>query len=51
MMGKKVLKNGIPWLDTDGNIIHAHGGHILKFNGKYFWYGENREDNIYVSCC
>jgi len=46
----KVLKNGVHWLDTNGNIIHAHGGHIVKFGNLYFWYGENREDNIYVSC-
>lgn len=23
------LKNGEKWYDTDGNIIHAHGGHML----------------------
>lgn len=46
----KTLKNGLPWYDTNGNVIHAHGGHIVKFGGIYYWYGENREDNIYVSC-
>lgn len=49
-MVKKILKNGVHWLDTNGNIIHAHGGHIVKFGDLYFWYGENREDNIFVSC-
>jgi hypothetical protein len=46
----KIFKNGINWFDTDGNIIHAHGGHIVKFEDTYYWYGENRIDNAYVSC-
>lgn len=25
--------------DTDGNKINAHGGGILKFHEKYYWYG------------
>ena len=31
------------WYDTDGNLIQAHGGSILYAEGKYFWYGENKE--------
>ena len=31
------------WLDTDGNPIHAHGGSMLYWEGKYYWYGENKE--------
>ena len=46
----KWLENGADWFDTDGNIIHAHGGHILHKNGYYYWYGENRADDNYVSC-
>ncbi|MCQ2431864.1 MAG: family 43 glycosylhydrolase [Clostridia bacterium] len=42
-------KNGTLWLDTDGNPIHAHGGHILQHEGYYYWYGEDRRENIYVS--
>ena len=30
------------WLDTDGNPIQAHGGMIEKFDGIYYWYGENK---------
>ena len=45
-----VLINGKPWLDTDGNVIHAHGGHMLFHEGYYYWYGENRKDNNYVAC-
>ena len=44
------LKNGEPWLDTDGNVIHAHGGHMLFRDGWYYWYGENRIGDNYVSC-
>ena len=27
------FRNGEPWLDTDGNVIHAHGGHMLHHDG------------------
>lgn len=44
------IKNGTVWKDTQGNIVHAHGGYIIKYEDMYYWYGENRLDNIYVSC-
>lgn len=44
------LKNGEIWYDTQGNVLHAHGGHILLHEGVYYWYGENRLEDIYVSC-
>ncbi|MCL2775139.1 MAG: family 43 glycosylhydrolase [Oscillospiraceae bacterium] len=44
------LENGAIWYDTDGNIIHAHGGHMLFRNGFYYWYGENRTNGNYVGC-
>lgn len=44
------LKNRTKWIDTDGNHIHCHGGHIVKFGDLYYWYGEDRRDNAYVSC-
>lgn len=34
---------GKVWLDTDGKRIHAHGGSIFALDGKYYWYGENKE--------
>jgi len=43
-------KNGTPWLDTDGKPIQAHGGYIIKYGEYYYWYGENRMDDNYVSC-
>ncbi len=45
----RLQPNGTLWLDTDGNPIHAHGGHMLQHDGWYYWYGEDRRDNIYVS--
>ncbi len=45
-----MFKNGTIWKDRDGNEIHAHGGHILSHEGWYYWYGENRKDNNYISC-
>ncbi len=43
------MQNGGLWYDTDGNVIHAHGGHILEWENEFFWYGENRTQNRYVS--
>jgi len=44
------LTNGSLWKDTDGNDIHAHGGHIIFYDGWYYWYGEDRRGSSYVSC-
>lgn len=30
------------WRDTDGNILNAHGGNVLRYKGTYYWYGEAR---------
>jgi hypothetical protein len=50
MSGTTESENGAVWCDTDGNTIHAHGGHMLFKNGFYYWYGENRTHGNYVSC-
>ena len=42
--------NGGFLFDTDGNVLHAHGGYIIKHGGYWYWYGEDRRDDIYVSC-
>lgn len=34
---------GKVWLDTNGNRIQAHGGSIITVDGKFYWYGENKE--------
>lgn len=44
------LTNGGVWKDTNGEEIHAHGGHILFYEDYYYWYGEDRRKNYYVSC-
>ena len=44
------LDNGAVWRDTDGNVIQAHGGHMLFKDGFWYWYGENRTEDNYVSC-
>lgn len=37
-------------LDNQGNILHAHGGHMLKQGQWYYWIGEDRTENNKVSC-
>ncbi|MDP4132802.1 MAG: family 43 glycosylhydrolase [Bacillota bacterium] len=37
------IKPGKIWLDTEGKRIQAHGGSILTVDGKFYWYGENKE--------
>lgn len=34
---------GVPWNDTDGKPIQAHGGSIIYVDGLFYWYGENKE--------
>lgn len=44
------LKNGAVWEDCNGETIHAHGGCILKYREYFYWYGEDRRENYYISC-
>jgi hypothetical protein len=32
----------LPWLDDRGKHIQAHGGAIIRLNGEFFWFGEDR---------
>ena len=34
---------GAEWKDTDGKPIQAHGGSVIVADGKYYFYGENKE--------
>jgi len=43
----KMIVSGEKWLDTDGNMINAHGGGILYHEGTYYWYGEYKGDSTY----
>ena len=55
-----MLKNGEMWLDDCGKQIQAHGGNIIKYENKWYWYGEHkgapnspgmqRVDFIGISC-
>jgi hypothetical protein len=39
------IKSGVPWQDTDGNLINAHGAGLLEHEGMYYWYGSRRSIN------
>lgn len=36
------MKNGIIWQDDQGVPIQAHGGCIIRHDGIWYWYGENK---------
>ncbi|MGH7866340.1 MAG: hypothetical protein ACREP9_01640, partial [Candidatus Dormibacteraceae bacterium] len=51
----QTIKPGDIWLDDRGQHIQAHGGGIIKWEGTYYWFGEDRtqglgRDKRYVSC-
>ncbi|HEU5080022.1 MAG TPA: glycoside hydrolase family 43 protein [Opitutaceae bacterium] len=39
-MASGTIDSGSLWLDTSGHPINAHGGGFLRFDGRYYWYGE-----------
>lgn len=39
------IYSGLPWFDTNGNIVSAHGAGIIKDNGKYYLFGEYKSDD------
>lgn len=41
------LNNGAVWHDTDGGPIQAHGGGLLRHEGWWYWYGENKDGQTY----
>ncbi|HOQ38278.1 MAG TPA: RICIN domain-containing protein [Acetivibrio sp.] len=43
----KSITNGVQFKDTSGNVIHAHGGCLIKYQDYYYWYGEYRDDSNY----
>ncbi|HZM74519.1 MAG TPA: RICIN domain-containing protein [Candidatus Limnocylindrales bacterium] len=36
------ITNGTQFTATNGSVVHAHGGGILKEGNYYYWFGENR---------
>lgn len=44
------ITNGIQFTATNGSIVHAHGGGVLKVGNYYYWFGENRtSDNKFFA--
>jgi hypothetical protein len=42
------VTNGTQFTDTSGNVVHAHGGGMIKVDEHYYWFGENRNpDNTF----
>ena len=41
---EKVVCNGIPWFDNNGDIVNAHGACIVEDNGRYYLFGEWKSD-------
>ncbi|MCD7940684.1 MAG: family 43 glycosylhydrolase [Bacteroides intestinalis] len=41
---EKVVKNGMPWFDDQGNIVNAHGACIVEDGGRYYLFGEYKSD-------
>lgn len=40
---------GKVWADNNGKHINAHGGGIIEYNGRYYWYGENRPEKGFTT--
>ncbi len=38
----KIIKSGEIWPDNNGVHINAHGGGMLFYEGKYYWFGEHK---------
>ncbi|KAG6919609.1 hypothetical protein DXG01_003473 [Tephrocybe rancida] len=37
----KYIAPGATWYDTDGNVLSAHAGGVVKTNGTWYWFGQN----------
>lgn len=44
-VAENIIRNGVPWFDTDGNIVNAHGACIVEGGGKYWLFGEYKSDD------
>jgi hypothetical protein len=47
------VANGAQFTTTTGDIIHAHGGGMIKVGSYYYWFGENRnpDSTMYAVSC
>jgi hypothetical protein len=39
------ITNATQFRDTANNVVHAHGGGVIKVGNYYYWFGENRNTN------
>lgn len=39
-----VIRNGVPWYDTAGDVVNAHGVGIIRHEGLYYMFGESKTD-------
>jgi hypothetical protein len=39
---RTTFQPGVPWPDNNGVHINAHGGGVIHFGGRYYWYGEHK---------
>lgn len=46
----RTIQNGMPWRDAAGEVLHAHGGGFLEYEGYWYWYGEDRRGENRVAC-
>ncbi|MCL6590601.1 MAG: RICIN domain-containing protein [Firmicutes bacterium] len=46
------ITNGTQFSDTSGNVVHAHGGCLVKSGSNYYWFGEYRDGSKFnaVKC-
>lgn len=36
------------WKDVEGNMINAHGGGLMKYKNKWYWYGEYKTGKTFL---
>ncbi len=44
------FRPGKEWRDSDGELIQAHGGQVMYVEGRYYWYGENKNMTTKLGC-
>lgn len=43
--GLDAIYSGVTWFDSDGHIVSAHGGCIIKDQNRYYLFGEKHSDS------
>ncbi|MDG9702546.1 RICIN domain-containing protein [Streptomyces sp. DH37] len=39
------VTNGVQFTDSDGKVLHGHGGGMIRVGQYYYWFGENPHSN------